>query len=396
MMRREMLVLIAASMALFFGTATTFSSMGIALFAMVGEFHWSEAAAGGAFLALGLICAASSLSPILLIPRIGGRWTMAGGSLILAAGLGLAYTTQTLMIFYVAAALFGLAFSMIANATGTYLIASWYGARSPRMIGIYMMIGTLGGAVGPPVAGALVATEGGWRLYWLAMAGVAVVIAALCAVCIREPPGQAMASGEMAPPETWQFRAFLRTPQFAVVAAAMVATQACTIMVSAVAAPHLAQLGWSDSFAAQLLGLHGLVGTAATGVSGWLSERRDPRKLLAAALVAETLGIILIAFTHSLWTAYAFVVVFGIGWSVASLAGTVLLFRYFGNATGTAALSTVWLLAGVATASPYVAGKVDDLTGSFVPALVILGLALLPIALAALAMSAMRRVSPAA
>ena len=176
----------------------------------------------------------------------------------------------------------------------------------------------------------------------------------------------------------------------------MVATQACTIMVSAVAAPHLAQLGWSDSFAAQLLGLHGLVGTAATGVSGWLSERRDPRKLLAAALVAETLGMILIAFTHSLWTAYAFVVVFGIGWSVASLAGTVLLFRYFGNATGTAALSTVWLLAGVATASPYVAGKVDDLTGSFVPALVILGLALLPIALAALAMSAMRRVSPAA
>jgi MFS family permease len=395
-MRREALVLVATSIALFFGTATTFSSMGIALFAMVGEFHWSEAAAGGAFLALGLICAATSLSPVYLIPRIGGRWTMAGGSLVFAAGFMIAYRAESLWQFYLAAGFFGLAFSMIANSTGTYLIASWYGVRSPRVIGLYMMIGTLGGAAGPPIAGEFIASAGGWRLYWLAMAVAAALIAVLCAAFVREPPGGAEASEDLSSPETWRFRAFLRTPQFGIAAFAMVATQACTIMVADVAAPHLVQLGWTDGFAARILGLQGLVGTVATGVSGWLTERRDPRLLLGLGLAAEAAGMALIAFAHGPWMAYAFVIAFGVGWGVTSLAATVLLFRHFGNATGTAALSTIWLLAGVATASPAVAGEIDDLTGSFVPALTILGVALLPVAAAAFVMNATRPIPTAA
>jgi cyanate permease len=395
-MRRDTQVLIASSVALFFGAATTFASMGVALFAMVGEFHWSEAAAGGAFLALGLVCAATSLSPVYMIPRIGGRWTLAGGSLVFAAGFLIAYATQSLLVFYLAAGFFGLAFSMVANSTGTYLIASWYGARAPRMIGLYMMVGTLGGAVGPPVAGAFVASGGGWRLYWLAMAAAAALLAILCAALVREPPKGGPASDDLSGPGAWRFRAFLWTPQFAIASIAMVATQACTIMVADVAPPHLAQLGWGDGFAAQILGLQGLVGAAATGASGWLAERRDPRLLLGLGLIAEMAGMGLIAFAHSLLAAYAFVVIFGIGWAVTSLAGTVLLFRHFGNATGTAALSTVWLLAGVATASPYVAGKIDDLTGSFVPALGLLGLALAPVALAAFAMNGPRPAPTAA
>jgi MFS family permease len=400
--RRAMLVLIAASTILFFGQGTTFSSMGIALFAMVAEFHWSEAGAGGAFLALGLICAATSLAPMLLIPRIGGRWTMVAGALILAAGFLLAAATENLPTFYVAAGLFGLAFSLVANATGTYLVATWFGARSPRMIGIYLMVGSLGGAVGPPVTSALIATGGGWRFYWLAMAGAALVLAAMCAGFIREAPsaevpGPAGGLSDHAPRTTeWGFRGFLRTPQFAVAALAMVATQACVIMVSSVAAPHMVQLGWSEGFAADLLGLQGLVGTAATGVAGWLTERRDPKLALAAGLLAEALGMLLLAYAHGLLISYAFVVAFGIGWGVASLAVTVLLIRYFGDIAGTAALSTIWLFAGASTASPYVAGKIDDLTGSFVPALTGLGLALLPIAFLAFAMNSARRIRTAA
>ena len=45
-MRREWMVLIAVTLALLFGAGTTFASMGIPLFAMAEEFHWSQAAAG--------------------------------------------------------------------------------------------------------------------------------------------------------------------------------------------------------------------------------------------------------------------------------------------------------------------------------------------------------------
>ncbi|MDB5393110.1 MAG: Major facilitator transporter [Rhodospirillales bacterium] len=65
------------------------------------------------------------------------------------------------------------------------------------------------------------------------------------------------------------------------------------------------------------------------------------------------------------------------------LALTVLLTRYFGSRSGGAALSTIWMPAGTATAGPADAGSVADLTGSFTPALAVLGLILLPISVAA-------------
>lgn len=395
--RRAWLVLIAVTVVLLFGSGTTFPSMGIPLFAMAGELHWSQTASGAAFVAMGVVCAATSLGPMALIPRIGGRWTVVSGTLILAAGFLLASVTSSLAIFYAAAALFGIAFSLVANASGTYMIANWFGERSGRMIGLYMMVGSLGGALMPPVAGALTASQGGWRLYWVAMAGIAALIAVLCALFIREPPNPAKpaaGSGEPVQSEGWGYRAFLATPQFVVLAAAMVGTQFCTITVSAITVPHFANAGWSAEYAAQILGLQGLVGSIGTGVSGWLTERYEPKLILAAGLLLEAAGTLLLAFAHSLWMTYLFVPIFGVGWSVTSLAVTVLLIRCFGSKSGTAALSTVWMLAGFATAGPSIAGLMADLTGSFVATLSLFGLMLVPVAFAALLMNASERVIP--
>ena len=392
--RRAWLVLIALTVVLLFGSGVTFPSMGIPLFAMAAEFHWSQAASGGAFLALGVVCAATSLAPMALIPRIGGRWTVVGGVLILTAGFLLAATAHSLTIFYIAASLFGIAFSLTANSPGTYMIANWFGTRSARAIGLYMMIGSLGGAIMPPVAGALVASEGGWHLYWIAMASVSLLVGLLCAVLVREPPALAAHAAGVAEPEQpkgWGYRAFLASPQFVILATAMVGTQFCTITVSAVAVPHFANAGWSAEYAARILGLQGLVGSVATGISGWLAERYEPKRILVAGLLLEAIGLWLLAFAQSAWAIYLFVPVFGIGWSVTSLAVTILLIRCFGNRSGTAALSTIWMLAGFATAGPTIAGLMADLTGSFVAPLSLLGVMLLPIALSALLMNASER-----
>lgn len=390
-MRREWLVLIAVTLTLLFGSGTTFASMGIPLFAMAEEFHWSLAAAGAAFLATGIMCAVFSLAPMVLIPRIGGRWTVAVGSLLLAAGFMLASISRALPLFYFAAAVFGVAFALVANASGTYLVANWFGARAGRMIGIYMMVGALGDAILPPVAGALVGGTGGWRGYWLEIAVVAVLLAVLCVAFIREPPNAAEVAADNPRAEGWGYRTFLLSPRFLVLAAAMVGTQFVKIIVSADIVPHFAKIGLSVD-GAQILGLHGLVGAAATGVSGWLTERYEPKLLLAGALAMETISMLLLAFGNTPWTAYAFVPLFGIGWSVTSLAATILLIRCFGNNSGTAALSTIWTLAGFATAGPAIAGYMADVTGSFVTALALFGVLLVPVAVAALFMNTSGRV----
>lgn len=374
-MIRARLVLIAVSAVFFFVSATTFQAMGIPLFAMAGELGWSEAAAGGAFMALGLTCAATSLLPVVLLPRIGGRWTIVLGCLVLVAGFALAWLGRGLPVFYLAAGLFGLAFSLVANTSGIWLIGGWYGAGASRLIGLYLMSGTLGGAVGPPLADALIAF-GGWRFYWLVMAGLALLLAALCAGLIGEPPAGAPEA------ETVSAGAALRTPQFLVIALAMVATQTCLITVSSVMAPHFVRLGLSADLAAALLGFQALVGTAATGISGWLTGHFAPKRMLVLGVLAQGAGLVLLVFAAAPGLAYGFAIVFGIGWSTASLAVTVLLFRYFGNDAGAAALSTIWLLSGIAAFGPSAAGFTADLTGSFTPALIALAALQVPIALA--------------
>ena len=294
--------------------------------------------------------------------------------------------TDSLALFTVAAGLVGIGFSLVANTPSIYLIAGWYGARAPRMIGIYMMLGTLGGAVGPPVAQAFVA-GGGWRSYWVAMAALALALGGVCAVAIREPP----AHGPAAPArEVPGYRRTVRSPQFAILALAMVAVQTCIVTVSSVTASHFARHGWPAGFAAQVLGLQGLVGTLATGCSGWLTERCDPRRMLAVGLLATACGMLLLAFGRSTVAACTFVGLFGAGWSVSCLAVTVLLVQYFGRQAGTAALAAIWMLAGAAAAGPAGAGYVADRTGSFAPMLCGLGLLLLPAALAALSLRAPR------
>jgi cyanate permease len=71
------------------------------------------------------------------------------------------------------------------------------------------------------------------------------------------------------------------------------------------------------------------------------------------------------------------------------------LFRTFGGTSGAAALSTIWMLAGFATAGPSIAGLMADRTGNFVAPLSLFGLILLPVALAALLMNDRERVIPA-
>ncbi len=382
MIRRGWLVLAGVCAIYCFASAATFQSMGVVVFAMAAEFGWSEAAAGGSFLALGLTCCASSLLPVVLIPRIGGRWTIVAGCLILAAGFATAWRCWNLDSFMVAAGLFGVAFSLMANTTGIYLTAGWFGERAPRMIGVYLTVGALGGVAGPPVAQALVSSAGGWRGHWACMAVMALGLAALCALLLREPPaGDREAAAQTA---GWA-QALLSWP-FAMIAASMVMTQICLLTVFSVISPHVARLGGPAALAASLLSVQALVGAAATAGAGWVAERIDQRRLLVAGLLAQAAAMLLLAYGGLGWSADAFAVLFGLGWSGTSLAVTVLLVQYFGHRAGSTALSAVWTLCGVAAFGPSAAGLVADRTGSFAPGLAGIGVVLVPLAAAGLLM----------
>lgn len=400
-MSRKWLVFAAVSLMFFFVTGATFMSMGVVLYAMTAQLQWSQTAAGTSFSVLGLACCFSSPLPAILMNRIGARWTLLLGSALLAAGFFCAYITHGIGLFYCATGLMGVGFSLVANIPGVYLLASWFPERSARIIGLYLMCGAFGGVAGPPAASSILAASGSWRVHWLVMTVLAACGGIICLLFVKDaasPAAEAAAQGKT--PATaagdWVYREAALTPQFMIIAAAMVLTQACVTTVQSAGVSHLAKLGDTAEFAALMLSLQSMLATLAKGASGTLSEVIPPKQLLVIGLVIECLGMILLAHAQSHALSYAFALAFGIGWGTAYLAVTVLLINYFGPNTGSAALSTVWLLAGVAAIGPIAAGMVADRFGSFSPVFTIGGLLLLPVALGLLIMRApLRRAAKA-
>ena len=394
-MQRKWLVLLAVSLMFCFVTGSTFMSMGVVLYSMIADLHWSQTAAGTSFSVLGLAVCFSSPLPAILMNRIGSRWTMCLGGALLTIGFACAYLAKDIWLFYVAMGFLGIGFSLSANITGVYLLASWF-PNSSRIIGAYLMFGAFGGVIGPPFANAVVSNSGHWQTHWLVMSVMAAVAGLLCLVFVRDrrPEGQEEdpAAKPIAKTERdWNFRDALIKPQFMITAAAMVFTEACVTTLQSAGVTHLANMGNTAAFAAYMLSMQSMMATIAKGAAGTLSDYIPPKYLLAFGLCLECIGMVLLSRAGSNAMGYAFALAFGIGWGTAYLAVTVILINYFGPNTGSSLLSTVWLLSGVAAAGPAIAGVFADHTGSFSSVFWVGGIILLPIAFGVLAMRTPRR-----
>ena len=371
-MQRAWWIFAVVSLCFFFITAGTFSSLGVVLFKMAAELHWSFSGAGAGFALLCLTCGLSSPLPAITIKRVGTRWTMVAGCVTLAIGFALAAVTQSLGLFLVATGLMGLGFTLTANIPGVHLLAAWFPMSAPRIIGFYFMAGGLGGVFGPLLVNALVA-ERGWRAHWLVMAVAALLIGVVCSVVLAEAAGsksQTTGASEAAAGTAggvWTARAAMLTRQFMIVALAMLVIQTLVTTVHSLIIAHLARLGLSTAFGALVMSILGLSDSIAKGVAGTVSTRIGPRQLLIGGLLMLSAAAVLLALAGSPVIACAFAVMLGVGWGSSWLGATLLLLEYFGAGIAAETVSTATLITTVALAGPVVAGRIADVTGTFVP-----------------------------
>ena len=391
-------VLAALSLIFFFLNGATFASLGVVLFSMISELHWSLTQAGLSFSLLGISCGLASPLPALLMRRIGCRRVVVLGGFCLAAGFWLAYAASGLPLFFIAMVFLGLGYALAGNIPGIYLIASWFPKVSARMIGVYLMIGAAGNVAGPPLVAAIVAASHSWRFNWLLMAVLAIGCTLFCLVFIRDPPpattgrdssdmgtvaaaakasvvASAAVTGKSSAAygaphsagKSWRERQAMRTPQFALVAASMTLTIAGITTNSSVAVTHLVHLGTTPEFAAFTLSLVALVATLFKGVSGRLSEIIRPSRILAAGLILQGIGDVAFSNGPAAVNAYLFAGSFGMGWGLSYVAANVLLLDYFGRDVGARILSVVWMISTLAAAGPVAAGIIADRYGTFGP-----------------------------
>jgi MFS family permease len=370
-MRRAWWIFGVVSLLFFFITAATFASLGGVLYRMASELHWSLSAAGSSFALLCLACGLASPLPAILMKRIGTRWTMVSGSVILTIGFALAAVSQSLWVFLVSSGLMGLGFTLTANIPSVYLLASWFPATAPRIIGFYFMAGALGGVIGPPLVNAIVETSG-WRTHWAITAVAAAIIGCLASLVLKDADASVSQvtsdkGAAAASVSGWTPRAAILTRQFLIIAITLLVIQTVVTTVHGMIVAHLARLGATTAFGALIMSIIGLSDSVAKGVAGTVTARIGSKRVLVGGILMLCAAVALLAFARAPLIACAFAVVLGVGWGASWLSANLMLLEYFGRGIAAETVATASLITTVAIVGPIAAGRIADVTGTFVP-----------------------------
>ena len=376
---RAWITLAAVSAVFFVITAATFTSLGVVLPSMVTELHWGWSEAGLGFSLLGVFCGITSYIPAWLIRRIGVRATLALGSVVLMAAFLCLARTEGVWLYYFATSLAGLGFTLLATVPGTYLLARVF-ERPSFAFGLYFTVGGFGGVAGPLVFLWIHAVTGNWRDYWLISAGGVLVVGLLAALLIdattdlhggrsAEP---SEAGGVFRSSRNWTVASALRTPQFAILAAAYTSFLFVGITINGFSVAHLGLHGVPAQIAGGMLSLEALINAVARACGGTVGDYVEPKKLLALSLLAMIVGIMALTDAYDLPMMVVYAAGIGIGYGLAFFASTILLLNYFGPKVNLELFSIVNLISTLASAGPALAGWSRDAAGSFVPFLLVL------------------------
>ncbi|MFN3230890.1 MAG: CynX/NimT family MFS transporter [Alphaproteobacteria bacterium] len=360
-----------------FITASTFTSLGVVFPFMVEELGLDFTQAGLGFTILALMVGLAGQLPAWTIRKIGIKGTFLTGGASMGLGFGLLATAEGLYPYLVGAGLAGLGYTQLASVPGIYVINRWVPDRQSFAIGAYFTIGGLGGIIGPSMVPAIVALTDSWRYHWWVMCVSVVVLSIGAALLIRNMPAGYDDEGGTPPQEeklsarvyrtkvSWTFRDAVRTPQFAIITAAMTMTLFGAVSLNSWAVTHMGNMGVSIAFAAGALSAHQAVNALSRALGGVLATRIDPKWLLVAALGAETIGMIALAYADNPLTIAIFAIGEGFGYGMCLFATAILLLNYFGPDNNPELFGTLHLFTSVAAAGPVLGGFFGDTFGAF-------------------------------
>jgi MFS family permease len=362
------------SLIYFVVSAGAFSSLGVALPAMVTELKWSWSDAGWGYTLLGVACGFASVIPAMLIRRIGVRGTMAAGMVVMMAGFATMATTHSVWAYLLATSLIGMSFSLVSTVPGSHVLTEVFKSRSTAL-GAYFAIGTMGGVAGPQIYVLVEKLTGGWRPYWwtyVAMALAAGLFAIFTTPArhddsahVTEAPEQ-VGPGEMIEGlGDWTVRRALATPQFYVIFGVYTTYLLINTTCHAFAPQHLIERGVPKADAATMLSLEAGIGVCVSLLGGWLGERLPTKTLMLVCMACVAIGQFALAMATGWGLMSVFAVGVGIGYGLSFTPPTVMLLKYFGKKANLELFSIMCLLSTIAAAGPAVGGKAHDLTGSF-------------------------------
>ncbi|GGP43709.1 MFS transporter [Saccharothrix coeruleofusca] len=350
------------------------------------EFGWSTSTIGLAVSTNLLLFGLTAPFAAALMERFGVRVVVACALTLVAVGSGLTvFMTSSWQLVLCWGVLVGLGTGSMALAFVATITGRWFVKHRGLVTGVL----TAGGATGQLVFLPLVASmaeSSGWRTASLVVSCAALAVVPLALLLLREHPadlGIPPYGGDevvpVPPVGTGAARRAVtalttaaRTGPFWFLAAGFAICGATTNgLVGTHFIPAAHDHGMPTTTAAGLLALVGVFDIVGTVLSGWLTDRVDPRLLLAVyyALRGASLLVLPQLFgDHVQPSMLVFIIFYGLDW-VATVPPTVALCREVFGASG--AIVFGWVFAshqvGAAIAATG-AGLVRDHLGDYAPA----------------------------
>jgi MFS family permease len=226
----------------------------------------------------------------------------------------------------------GLAGGLVGMVLGAVVANRWFVRHRGLVVGVMGASVSAGQLVFFPLL-TVWGIELGWRTAALLLAGICLLLVPPVIVFLRGDPerlGLAPLGGARAPvtppePAGTVMRGAIRSPTFWLLALTFyICGTTSTGIVGQHFIPHAMDHGFSAYLAATALAIVAGFNFVGTIVSGWLTDRFDPRRLLLIYYVFRGVSLLALPFVHEEVGLVAFAVLFGLDY-IATVPPTVAL-----------------------------------------------------------------------
>ncbi|MFC5138496.1 MFS transporter [Actinomycetospora rhizophila] len=361
------------------------SAPGVFVEPLHAEFGWSTATISSAVSLNLLLYGIVSPFAAALMERFGMRRVVSIALLLVAAGSGLTvFMTTAWQLVLLWGVLVGVGTGSMALAFVAVVTGRWFVRRRGLVSGVLTAAQAAGGLVFLPLMASLAGSVG-WRFASLVVAAGALVVVPLVLLFLRDRPSDVgtvahgATPGEDEPEEVVTGGAArrtvavladaARTGTFWLLAGGFAICGATTVgLLNTHFVPAAHDHGMPATTAAGLLAVVGVFDVLGTIASGYLTDRVDPRKLLAVYYVLRGASLLVLPFLLAPTAApplWAFIIFYGLDW-VATVPPTVALCRErFGSR---APIVFGWVFAAHQLGSAIAAvgaGLIRDVTGAY-------------------------------
>ncbi len=288
------------------------------------------------------------------LDRHGARWLMTGGSLLGAASVVGWSQAQSLPALYLAFVGVGLAGAAVMYEPAFALVTTWFDRDRPAALLTLTVVAGFASTIFLPLSQALV--DGiGWRSALLVLAGLLAACAVPQAVLLRRAPADLGLGVDGDPPsvvhveaETEEHGPLLqsswRRPAVRLLTLASVLETLAVTVVAVHLVAYLRDTGAEAGLAATAAGAIGILSVAGRVVVTSLARRVGLASLAAVMVGGQALGVVALLTLPRGPGVVLFVLLFGAGFGVMTIARPSLLGRYvplrvFGSVSGRQALA---------------------------------------------------------